>query len=92
MIDGKLPCTRDSLEQMIEGACSDCNQIGKLGANRFIRHLTELCAFWITNAAANTSLERMLSISISHTTGWTFKKVSFSWDYRIGWGLRTTGV
>jgi hypothetical protein len=46
MTDSKLPHTRDRLKQMlIEGACSDCNQIGELGMNKFIRHLTELRAF-----------------------------------------------
>jgi hypothetical protein len=45
MTDSKLPCTRDRLKQMIEGACLDFNQIGELGINKFIRHLTELCAF-----------------------------------------------
>jgi hypothetical protein len=45
MTNSKLPCTRDCFKLMIEGACSDCNQIGELGIKEFIRHLTELPAF-----------------------------------------------
>jgi hypothetical protein len=45
MTYSKLPCTRDHLKHMIEGACLDCNQIQELGINKLIRHLSELCAF-----------------------------------------------
>jgi hypothetical protein len=45
MKDGRIPRTRDSLKQMIEGAFSDCDQIGEIAVNEFIQHLTELHAF-----------------------------------------------
>jgi hypothetical protein len=45
MTESKQPRTRDSLKQMIEGACSDCDMIGIAGLHKFARHLTELRAF-----------------------------------------------
>ena len=45
MTESKQPRTRDSLKQMIEGACSDCDMIGIADVNKFVRHFTELHAF-----------------------------------------------
>jgi len=42
--DGKQPRTRDSLKQLIEGACSDCDMIGSDAVSEFVRHLTKLHA------------------------------------------------